>query len=146
MTKYLMCIYWGHICIFISNMKFLSLILWLGGLCTDADDNTDANNANADAVDTNNYARRTNHDYMGLFGMWLIMMELCTCKRIWVFVERICIKYWVELAYCKCGKKTMQNYMKCDIKLRCGDISFSYETLRGYSPNFWTVPLKLVKL
>ena len=33
----------------ISNIKFLSLILWLGGLCTDA---------NAD--DTDNYARRTN--------------------------------------------------------------------------------------
>ena len=45
MTKYLMCIYWGHICIFISNTKFLSLILWLGGLCTD----TNADNADADA-------------------------------------------------------------------------------------------------
>ena len=59
MTKYLMCIYWGHICIFISNMKFLSLILWLGGLCTDA---------NATDADANNYARRTNHDYIGSFG------------------------------------------------------------------------------
>ena len=54
MTKYLMCIYWGHICIFISNMKFLSLIQWLGGLCTDAN--------------ANNYAQRTNHDYIGSFG------------------------------------------------------------------------------
>ena len=60
MTKYLMCIYWGHICRFISNMKFLSLILWLGGLCTDADD--------ADANDTDNYARWTNHDDIGWFG------------------------------------------------------------------------------
>ena len=50
-----MCIYWGYICIFISNMKFPSLILWLEGLCTDADD-------------THNYARRTNHDYIGSFG------------------------------------------------------------------------------
>ena len=46
-------------------MKFLSLILWLGGLCTDAD----ANNANADdADDTDNYAQQTNHDYIGSFG------------------------------------------------------------------------------
>ena len=51
-------VYSGHMCIFISNMKFLSLILWLGGLCTDAD---------ADATD--NYAQRTNHDYIGLFGI-----------------------------------------------------------------------------
>ena len=65
MTKYLMCIYWGHKCIFISNMKFLSLILWLGGLCTDAIDDADANDTDANA---DNYARRTNHDYIGLFG------------------------------------------------------------------------------
>ena len=45
-------------CIFIPNMKFLSSILWLGGLCTDADD----------ADDTDNYARQTNHDYIGSFG------------------------------------------------------------------------------
>ena len=45
-------------CIFILNMKFLSSILWLGGLCTNADD----------ANDTNNYARQTNHDYIGSFG------------------------------------------------------------------------------
>ena len=63
MAKYLMCIYWGHICIFISNMKFLSLILSLGGLCTDT------NNAdNTDADDTDKYARWTNHDYIGSFG------------------------------------------------------------------------------
>ena len=55
MTKYLMCTYWGHICIFISNMKFLSLILWLGGLCTDANDaSTDADDTYTD--DDNNYA------------------------------------------------------------------------------------------
>ena len=41
-------------------MKFLSLILWLGGLCTDAND--------ADNANINNYARRTNHDYIGSFG------------------------------------------------------------------------------
>ena len=50
-----MCIYWGHICIFILIMKFLSLILWLGGLCTDAND-------------TDNYTRWTNLDYIGSFG------------------------------------------------------------------------------
>ena len=61
MTKYLMCIYWGHICTFIPNKKFLSRILWLGGLCTDA-------NATADSDETNNYARWTNHDYIGSFG------------------------------------------------------------------------------
>ena len=65
MTKYLMCMYWRHICISISNMKFLSLILWLGELCTDTDD---ADNADTDANDTNNYARQINHDYIGLFG------------------------------------------------------------------------------
>ena len=66
MTKYLMCIYWGHICIFIPNIKFLSWILWLGGLCTDANDTDDVNADDAD--DTDNYARRTNHDYIGSFG------------------------------------------------------------------------------
>ena len=36
-------------------MQFLSLILWLGGLCTDANDD--------------NYARPTIHDYTGSFGI-----------------------------------------------------------------------------
>ena len=48
-------------------MKFLSSILLLGGLCTDAyDADDDANADNAD--DTDNYARWTNHDYIGSFG------------------------------------------------------------------------------
>ena len=53
----------GHMCTFIPNIKSLSLslILWLGKLCTDAD--------NVRANDTNNYARRINHDYIGLFGI-----------------------------------------------------------------------------
>ena len=51
-------------------MKFLSLILWLRGLCTDADD--DANNT--DTNDDNNYALRTNHDYIGSFS--IILNEL----------------------------------------------------------------------
>ena len=42
-------------------MKFLSRILWLGELCTDAND---ANNTN----NIDNYARQTNHDYTGSFG------------------------------------------------------------------------------
>ena len=65
MTKYLMCIHWGHMCTFTSSMKFLSLILWLRSLCKDADNVT---NAKADTNDTDNYARRTNHDYIGSFG------------------------------------------------------------------------------
>ena len=51
-------------CIFIPNMKFLSSILWLGGLCTDADDANNTTNAD----DTDNYVRQTNHDYIGSFG------------------------------------------------------------------------------
>ena len=47
-------------CIFIPNMKFLSSILWLGGLCTDADDADDDTDTD-DANDTDNYARWTNH-------------------------------------------------------------------------------------
>ena len=61
-----MYIYCGYICIFMSNMKFLSLTLWLGGLCTDANDASDAN-AN-DTNDTDNYARWKNHDHIGSFG------------------------------------------------------------------------------
>ena len=52
-------------CIFVPNMKFVSVILSLGGLCTDtdADTNTDTK------ADNDNYARRTNHDYTGSFGI-----------------------------------------------------------------------------
>ena len=56
------CIYWGHMCIFISNMKFLSLILWPGGLCTD--DNVDTN-----ADDNDNYAPQTNQARLVLYQM-----------------------------------------------------------------------------
>ena len=62
MTKYFMCIYLEHMCTLISNIKFRSLILWLGGLCTD---DIDTNGTNAD----DNYARRKNYDYIGPFGM-----------------------------------------------------------------------------
>ena len=34
-TKCLMCIFGGHMCIIIPNMKFVSLTLWLGEVCTD---------------------------------------------------------------------------------------------------------------
>ena len=47
----------GHVCIFIPNMMFLSLILCLAGLCTDANNDDD------------NYVRRKNHDYTGSFGV-----------------------------------------------------------------------------
>ena len=33
-----MCINMGHVGIFVPNMKFLCLTLWLGGVYTDADD------------------------------------------------------------------------------------------------------------
>ena len=44
-TKYLMCIYGGHIYICIPNMKFLCLTLCQGEVCTDHanDDNANAN-------------------------------------------------------------------------------------------------------
>ena len=54
--------------IFIPNMKFLSLIMYLGGLCTDAD------------ADTDNHARWTNHDYLGLLG--IIPTELKTVEEL----------------------------------------------------------------
>ena len=44
----------------------VSFILWLGGLCIDADDaDTDDDD---DDDDDDNYARWTNHDYIGSFG------------------------------------------------------------------------------
>ena len=58
MTLHLMCIYLGHKCMFVPNIKFLCLNLWLGELCTDANDTNDAN-----AND-----RWTKHDHMRLFG------------------------------------------------------------------------------
>ena len=52
------CIYWGQMGIFIPNMNFLCLTLWLGGVCTD-------NNANDDAND--DHAQCSKHDCMRLF-------------------------------------------------------------------------------
>ena len=72
MTQYLMCIYWAHICIFILNMKFLSLILWLEGLCTDAND--------TDATTDDNYALRTNHDYINSFDIIPNEPKTSLCK------------------------------------------------------------------
>ena len=47
-TKYLMCIYWGYMCICIPNMKFLCLTLCQGEVCTDDDNNANVDNdANA---------------------------------------------------------------------------------------------------
>ena len=43
-TKYLMCIYWKHMYLYILNVKFLCLTLWQGEVCTDDDDDTNANN------------------------------------------------------------------------------------------------------
>ena len=47
---------------FILNMKFLSLILWLGRLYTDTDDAHYTN-------DDDNYAQWANYDYIGSFGV-----------------------------------------------------------------------------
>ena len=41
-TKYLMCINGGHLCICIPNMKFLGVTLCQGEVCTDDDANDDA--------------------------------------------------------------------------------------------------------
>ena len=41
MTKYLMYIYGGYVCICVPNMKFLYLILWPAEVCTDNDANAD---------------------------------------------------------------------------------------------------------
>ena len=38
-TKYLMCIYGGHMCISVPNMKFLCLTQCQGEVCTDAEAN-----------------------------------------------------------------------------------------------------------
>ena len=65
-------------------MKFLSLILWLGGLCTDSTNDDD---------DTDNYARRTNHDYIGSFGRitnepkMKLIKEMRSCKRSFAFYQ-----------------------------------------------------------
>ena len=42
-----MCIYGGHMCICIPNMKFLCPTLWQGEVCTDDDDDDDANDDDA---------------------------------------------------------------------------------------------------
>ena len=59
MTKYLMCIYLRHTCIFIYEVSIFNL--WLGGLCTDSDNTTN--------TDDDNYAQQINHDYIGSFGL-----------------------------------------------------------------------------
>ena len=48
--KYLICIYGRHLCICTPNMKFLSLTLWQGEVCTD-DDANDASTNNVNAND-----------------------------------------------------------------------------------------------
>ena len=40
-TKYLMCIYGGHMCICVPNMKFLCVTLCQREVCTDDDDAND---------------------------------------------------------------------------------------------------------
>ena len=50
-TKYLMCVHKGHMCICISNVKFSYVTLCQGQVCTD---NDAAANANADTDANNN--------------------------------------------------------------------------------------------
>ena len=57
-----MCIYGGHMYIYLPNIKFLCLNLWFGKWYTD-----DANNA-SNTNDANDDARRTRHDCTRLFG------------------------------------------------------------------------------
>ena len=67
-TKYLLYMYGGHMCICILNMEFLRLNLWLGEVCTD-NANDDVNDTIHDANDTNDDdAQRTKHDRTRLFG------------------------------------------------------------------------------
>ena len=47
--KYFICTYQGHMGTFMPNMKFLCVTLWLGGVCTDANNYvTNGNSANDD--------------------------------------------------------------------------------------------------
>ena len=55
--NFLMCIYGGHMCICIPNIKFLCLTLCQGEVCTDDDDDANINDA-----------RRTKHGCIRLFG------------------------------------------------------------------------------
>ena len=112
-----MCIYRGHMCIFIPNMKFLSSILWLGGLCTDADDA----DANAD-----NYARRTNHDYIGSFGRIpnepktthvSKVLDCCSYLRQFTCVSMPCSNIfcaWISTSFRAC----LMNLRSCSITSR----------------------------
>ena len=67
-TKYLMCIYGGHMCICTANMKFLCLTLWQREMCIDDDD------ANANA----NNARWTKHDCIK--ALWFINQMSQKCQ------------------------------------------------------------------
>ena len=57
-----MCINQGHYVIYLQNMKFMQLILWPGGACTDA-----AYAAKAKIM-IPYYDEIVNHDYIGSFG------------------------------------------------------------------------------
>ena len=61
-TKYFMCINWGHYVIYLQNIKFVQLILWPGGVYTDA-------THSVKAKITIPYSHEImNHDYIGSFG------------------------------------------------------------------------------
>ena len=59
-----MCIFSGHMGIFVQNMKLLYLILCLGHVCTDANADAKANGDNDG--DANNNTRRAKHDCIRL--------------------------------------------------------------------------------
>ena len=62
LTKYFMCINWGHYVIYLQSMKFVQLLLWPGGAYTD------------DTYATKPESRShimihfMNHDYIGSLG------------------------------------------------------------------------------
>ena len=65
LTQYFMCIYWGYMCIYLQDIRFLWSMLSLGKLYTD--DTNDDDNDNDDNNDNNdaNDKRRTNNDCIG---------------------------------------------------------------------------------
>ena len=67
-------------------MKFLSLILQLEGYAQMQNDNADSNNAD------DNYAQRTNHDYIGSFG--IILNEPKNLKEL--FTKNFTYQIWLK--------------------------------------------------
>ena len=56
-----MCIYYGHMCVFLQHMKFLWSKLWPGGLSTD--DTIDDDNKDSDNDDDNKSSNNDDHTW-----------------------------------------------------------------------------------